>query len=81
MQGLLVIAFQVAFREGEYRCLFPCQGEDLSLVKGYLVDWDAQKAIWDGIFSDRVLSVSLHAPVIHSSPLIQSRSIRRSRRF
>lgn len=22
----------------------------LTLVKGYVVDWDAQKAIWDGMF-------------------------------
>ena len=28
-------------------------------TQGYLVDWDAQKAVWDGIFSDQVLSVSL----------------------
>ncbi|KAK2463382.1 hypothetical protein APHAL10511_004608 [Amanita phalloides] len=25
--------------------------------KGYLIDWDAQKAVWDGIFSDEVLGV------------------------
>ncbi|KAF8182292.1 actin-related protein Arp6 [Pholiota molesta] len=29
----------------------------LPFEKGYLVDWDAQKAIWDGIFSDQVLGV------------------------
>ncbi|KAF9020827.1 actin-like ATPase domain-containing protein [Hymenopellis radicata] len=29
----------------------------LPFEKGYLVDWDAQKAIWDGIFSDNVLNV------------------------
>jgi actin-related protein 6 len=28
-------------------------------TQGYLVDWDAQKAVWDGIFSDQVLAVSL----------------------
>lgn len=28
------------------------------------MDWDAQKAIWDGIFSDQVLSVSLSNIVI-----------------
>lgn len=28
-------------------------------LQGYLVDWDAQKAIWDGVFSDQVLAVSL----------------------
>jgi len=27
------------------------------LLQGYLVDWDAQKAVWDGIFSDEVLGV------------------------
>ncbi|TFK52383.1 actin-related protein Arp6 [Heliocybe sulcata] len=26
--------------------------------KGYLVDWDAQKAVWDGIFSEEVLKVN-----------------------
>jgi hypothetical protein len=26
--------------------------------QGYLVDWDAQKAVWDGIFSAEVLGVS-----------------------
>ncbi|KAF8739517.1 hypothetical protein AX14_009296 [Amanita brunnescens Koide BX004] len=29
----------------------------LPFEKGYLVDWDAQKAVWDGIFSDEVLGV------------------------
>ncbi|KAI0057804.1 actin-related protein Arp6 [Artomyces pyxidatus] len=29
----------------------------LPFEKGYLVDWDAQKAIWDGIFSEQVLRV------------------------
>ena len=28
--------------------------------QGYLVDWDAQKAIWDGIFSNQVLNVNIH---------------------
>lgn len=28
-------------------------------MQGYLVDWDAQKAVWDGIFSDEVLGVNL----------------------
>ncbi|SRR6266576_6367732 len=27
-------------------------------MQGYLVDWDAQKAVWDGIFSDEVLGVN-----------------------
>ena len=27
------------------------------LFQGYLVDWDAEKAVWDGIFSDQVLGV------------------------
>ncbi|KAJ7173813.1 actin-related protein Arp6 [Mycena filopes] len=30
----------------------------LPLEKGYVVDWDAQKAIWDGILSDEVLNVN-----------------------
>uniref|UniRef100_A0A0W0GCX3 Actin-like protein ARP6 n=1 Tax=Moniliophthora roreri TaxID=221103 RepID=A0A0W0GCX3_MONRR len=30
----------------------------LPLEKGYVVDWDAQKAIWDGIFSDQVLGIN-----------------------
>ncbi|KAJ3574134.1 hypothetical protein NP233_g1962 [Leucocoprinus birnbaumii] len=29
----------------------------LPLEKGYIVDWDAQKAIWDGIFSTEVFNV------------------------
>lgn len=28
-------------------------------MQGYLVDWDAQKAVWDGIFSDEVLGVNV----------------------
>ncbi|EPQ54631.1 actin-like protein Arp6 [Gloeophyllum trabeum ATCC 11539] len=30
----------------------------LPFEKGYLVDWDAQKAVWDGIFSDEVLKIN-----------------------
>ncbi|KAF5381186.1 hypothetical protein D9757_007897 [Collybiopsis confluens] len=30
----------------------------LPFEKGYVVDWDAQKAIWDGVFSDQVLGVN-----------------------
>lgn len=30
----------------------------LPFEKGYLVDWDAQKAVWDGIFSDEVLNIN-----------------------
>ncbi|KAG6330260.1 hypothetical protein ID866_8828, partial [Astraeus odoratus] len=30
----------------------------LPFEKGYLVDWDAQKAVWDGLFSSEVLSVN-----------------------
>ncbi|KAL4073333.1 actin family [Scleroderma yunnanense] len=30
----------------------------LPFEKGYLVDWDAQKAIWDGLLSSEVLSVN-----------------------
>ncbi|TFK27592.1 actin-like protein ARP6 [Coprinopsis marcescibilis] len=29
----------------------------LPIEKGYVVDWDAEKAVWDGIFSDQVLNV------------------------
>ncbi|ETW81470.1 hypothetical protein HETIRDRAFT_318154 [Heterobasidion irregulare TC 32-1] len=29
----------------------------LPFEKGYLVDWDAQKAIWDGMFSEDVLAI------------------------
>ncbi|KDR83036.1 hypothetical protein GALMADRAFT_58042 [Galerina marginata CBS 339.88] len=29
----------------------------LPFEKGYLVDWDAEKAVWDGVFSDQVLGV------------------------
>ncbi|KAJ6514420.1 actin-like protein ARP6, partial [Mycena vitilis] len=30
----------------------------LPLEKGYIVDWDAQKAVWDGILSDEVLNAN-----------------------
>ncbi|KAF9465310.1 actin-related protein Arp6 [Collybia nuda] len=30
----------------------------LPFEKGYLVDWDAQKAVWDGIFSAEVLGIN-----------------------
>ncbi|KAF8193221.1 actin-like protein ARP6 [Mycena galopus ATCC 62051] len=30
----------------------------LPLEKGYVVDWDAEKAVWDGILSDEVLNVN-----------------------
>ncbi|KAG6813018.1 hypothetical protein H0H92_014756 [Tricholoma furcatifolium] len=33
----------------------------LPFEKGYLVDWDAQKAVWDGIFSSEVLSIDTTA--------------------
>jgi len=29
----------------------------LPFEKGYLVEWDAQKAVWDGIFSDEVFGI------------------------
>ncbi|KAJ7582804.1 actin-related protein Arp6 [Mycena floridula] len=29
----------------------------LPLEKGYIVDWDAQKAVWDGIFSEEVFGI------------------------
>jgi hypothetical protein len=31
-------------------------------IQGYVVDWDAQKAVWDGVLSNEVLNV-------HSIPL------------
>src|SRR6267154_880781 len=31
----------------------------LEALQGYLVDWDAQKAVWDGVFSSEVLNVGL----------------------
>ncbi|KAK7054441.1 Actin-related protein 6 [Paramarasmius palmivorus] len=33
----------------------------LPLEKGYIIDWDAQKAIWDGVFSDKVLGIDTTA--------------------
>ncbi|KAH7915450.1 actin-related protein Arp6 [Hygrophoropsis aurantiaca] len=30
----------------------------LPFEKGYLIDWDAQKAVWDGLFSSEVLGIS-----------------------
>ncbi|KAJ7646286.1 actin-related protein Arp6 [Mycena polygramma] len=33
-------------------------GYRLPLEKGYIVDWDAQKAVWDGLLSDEVLTVN-----------------------
>ncbi|KAF9065180.1 actin family [Rhodocollybia butyracea] len=30
----------------------------LPFEKGYVVDWDAEKAIWDGVFSEQVLGVN-----------------------
>ncbi|KAF8887162.1 actin-related protein Arp6 [Infundibulicybe gibba] len=30
----------------------------LPMEKGYLVDWDAQKAVWDGLFSEEVLDIN-----------------------
>jgi len=38
----------------------------LEALQGYLVDWDAQKAIWDGLFSSEVLNVD----TVESSLLI-----------
>lgn len=32
-----------------------------SVIQGYLVDWDAQKAVWDGIFSSEVIGVCIPA--------------------
>jgi hypothetical protein len=28
------------------------------------VDWDAEKAVWDGIFSDQVLGVKFQLPLL-----------------
>jgi actin-related protein 6 len=41
----------------------------LPFEKGYLVDWDAQKAVWDGLFSTEALSVStsLRSPSLRCS--------------
>ncbi|KAJ7197930.1 actin-related protein Arp6 [Mycena pura] len=33
-------------------------GYRIPIEKGYIVDWDAQKAIWDGILSEDVLNVN-----------------------
>ena len=38
--------------------------------QGFLVDWDAQKAVWDGLFSSEMLAVSTSAS--HPSPLTSS---------
>ncbi|KAL0574881.1 Actin-related protein 6, partial [Marasmius crinis-equi] len=34
--------------------------QDFSIqsIQGYVIDWDAQKAVWDGVFSDEVLNVN-----------------------
>ncbi|KAJ7895533.1 actin-related protein Arp6 [Mycena olivaceomarginata] len=32
--------------------------KDYSPIQGYVVDWDAQKAVWDGVLSDEVLNVN-----------------------
>ncbi|KAJ3547053.1 hypothetical protein NMY22_g1812 [Coprinellus aureogranulatus] len=41
----------------------------LPVEKGYVVDWDAQKAVWDGIFSDQVLNVdTTEASVLVTEP-------------
>ena len=38
-----------------------------SAIQGYIVDWDAQKAVWDGVFSPEVLGVSLGHSEFHST--------------
>jgi len=43
VSGLFVFALSVAIREA---------------TQGYLVDWDAQKAVWDGVFSSEVVGVN-----------------------
>jgi hypothetical protein len=43
----------------------------LTLVKGYVVDWDAQKAIWDGMFL-QFLKVASSAPGHRTQSLTRS---------
>ncbi|KAF9527514.1 actin-domain-containing protein [Crepidotus variabilis] len=63
----LIVQNAVARSKGDKRTYF---GHEIALCrdysslnyrlpfeKGYLVDWDAQKAVWDGIFSTEVLSI------------------------
>ncbi|KAJ2917005.1 hypothetical protein MD484_g3425, partial [Candolleomyces efflorescens] len=41
----------------------------LPIEKGYVVDWDAQKAIWDGIFSDQVFNIdTTEASILITEP-------------
>jgi hypothetical protein len=61
VQRLLDIALQAAFRAGGALISLHVSKACLTVIKGYLVDWDAQKAIWDGIFSDQIPNVNTHA--------------------
>ncbi|RXW25338.1 hypothetical protein EST38_g470 [Candolleomyces aberdarensis] len=41
----------------------------LPIEKGYVVDWDAQKAIWDGVFSDQVFNIdTTEASILITEP-------------
>lgn len=41
----------------------------LPIEKGYVVDWDAQKAVWDGVFSDQVLNLdTTEASILVTEP-------------
>ncbi|KAF7353975.1 Actin-like protein ARP6 [Mycena venus] len=44
----------------EKACLRSCAAisPTTDTMQGYVVDWDAQKAVWDGILSDEVLNVN-----------------------
>ncbi len=44
-------------------------------IQGYVVDWDAQKAVWDGILSDEVLSVSCSSQLTMVRELTSSHPI------
>jgi actin-related protein 6 len=45
---------------------------NLTSFKGFLVDWDAQKAVWDGIFSPEVLDVRLSLTGLRHRSLSES---------
>ena len=65
MSGLFVFTLPVTVREGQSTRVFTSNIERnkifLQVTQGYLVDWDAQKAVWDGTFSD-VFGVGLSPP-------------------
>ncbi|XP_044735335.1 actin-related protein 6 [Chrysoperla carnea] len=48
----------------------------LPFQRGYLINWDTQKTVWDYIFSDECLSVNFNeVPVIITEPIFNFRSI------